>query len=534
VNTILARKQHGAGGSIILYQIENEHRWNDRVFLAGLSDAARADGITVPLVGNHDGGGLCALDKLAEGTDIYTPVYEFCRWRGWLETMTRRIGPELPLMVLEFRCGEHPLWGQAAVADAWPPAHWTLSQTRLFMAVGANVVNHFVGAGGITPIGFNSDHIITSYVDNPPVSPWGELTPRFYEMRLLGLFQESFNRALAESAPVPGAGWGTDNVQVECLVRRGAKATFLFLANHSNTAREFRILLPDGSRVPEAGPLQIDGFRTQILVADADLGNGVRLEFCPFQILSTWVDGNDVQLIVYGEPGTRGTLEFAAGTERHSVAIACTDTIGTATLAIAGKRVAVYAASAEIAARTWLPRAADGRTFPLFGRVSLMRPQPAAGAPIRLEVPAADTTLKLTVPAEFAGTLRVDVALAALRTPRPDSLASLTFRMPPMPLAKVEVGQPQFGAIEDGWTTTVPTSETGWRPATPWGAGAFVMTPNSKWPDRPGPAGGSEPLPPLSEPRVLQLREGAGIFDAATPRRKVAELHFPATRVMPS
>ena len=216
----LVPSQQDRGGPIILEQIENEHRWNARSFLSALSDFARADGITVPLIGNHDGGGVCAADKLTDGCDIYTPTLEFYRWRAWLESHWRRIGFDKPLMVLEYRCADSRQWGGPAEEPQWDPVHWYISQDRLFMALGANVLNHFVGAGGITPVQFSDDARVTSYAYNAAISPWGVLTPVFYEMRLLGELVQSVNTALALSRPWP-IGWGTDNTQVECLARRG-------------------------------------------------------------------------------------------------------------------------------------------------------------------------------------------------------------------------------------------------------------------------------------------------------------------------
>lgn len=474
VNAVLARHQHGAGGPIVLYQIENEHRWNDRAFLGGLCDAARADGIVVPLIGNHDGGGLCVLDKLAEGTDIYTPPFEFCRWRGWLETLSRRLGPDLPLMVLEFRCGEHPLWGQPEVSSAWPPAHWTLSQTRLFLGVGANVVNHFVGAGGITPIGYNSDHIPTSYVDNPPVAPWGELTERFYEMRLLGLCQESFNQALAESVPVPG-GWGTDDVQVECLLRRGPRGSFLVLANHANEARRFH-LLPEGRPLPGIGePLAIGPLRTKLLVADADLGDGLRLTSCSLSILAAWTHAGQTTLIVYGDPGETAAATFARGPQTVTLNARCTAAVGVARTTLAGRELALYAVPETVAARTWLPRHRDGRVVPLFGMLPLMRPQTRPGDAVCLEVPAAAAGLALVVPAATAPGLRLNGARPELGQPRPDGMAELTFVLPPVPAPAAAVGHLEFAPQSEAWTTAPAAPADGWQPVRAWGPAAAML-----------------------------------------------------------
>src|SRR3954449_1112408 len=59
IDTILARHQLTKGtGSVIEYQVENQYYHGDaagRSYMKHLEDKARADGITVPLVGNNNG-----------------------------------------------------------------------------------------------------------------------------------------------------------------------------------------------------------------------------------------------------------------------------------------------------------------------------------------------------------------------------------------------------------------------------------------------------------------------------------------------
>ena len=56
----IAQQLHGLlwkdGGPVIGIQIENEYRWEDKTLVDALYDYAQEDGITVPLIGNHDGG----------------------------------------------------------------------------------------------------------------------------------------------------------------------------------------------------------------------------------------------------------------------------------------------------------------------------------------------------------------------------------------------------------------------------------------------------------------------------------------------
>ncbi|MBV9049773.1 MAG: beta-galactosidase, partial [Solirubrobacterales bacterium] len=68
IDPIIAAHQITRGGDVILYQVENELEYNDAStshYMAELEAKARADGINVPLTGNHNGvfqGGTGAVD----------------------------------------------------------------------------------------------------------------------------------------------------------------------------------------------------------------------------------------------------------------------------------------------------------------------------------------------------------------------------------------------------------------------------------------------------------------------------------------
>ena len=78
INPVLAPYEHGRQGSIILYQVENEHFWGDKLLFEGLVGEARANGITVPLVSNSGGSVyLVGAQGLVDGMDCYTDTHEF-------------------------------------------------------------------------------------------------------------------------------------------------------------------------------------------------------------------------------------------------------------------------------------------------------------------------------------------------------------------------------------------------------------------------------------------------------------------------
>jgi hypothetical protein len=327
INPVLAPYQHGRDGSIILYQVENEHFWGDKALFEGLVEEARANGITVPLVAN--GGGtvnLVGAQGLVDGMDCYTDIYELYRWRGWADGLRRRLLPDLPLMFFEYKGCTICLWGDAPPSEITCPADWVVMQDRLYLAMGANVLNHFISVGGITPVGYGSDHITTSYGDDAAVSPWGELTPQFYLLRRLGLLLEAVNDALVDSAPWPTP-WLATDPQVDCLARRGERGTFFFAVNACGEAREYALSSPDGRRLPAQGVMPIGPHESQTLVADLDLGAGRRLDFCSAQLLSVWEQDGNLSLVVYGPEGSGACAEFSGAGRLLQICCTCTATV---------------------------------------------------------------------------------------------------------------------------------------------------------------------------------------------------------------
>ncbi|MET0937233.1 MAG: beta-galactosidase, partial [Luteibacter sp.] len=120
IDRILARHQVTNGrGTVLLYQVENEF-YDDsadgRRYMQDLEDKARADGITVPLVGNHNSNfieGLGAVD--IPGFDSYPLDFDCTRPERWNAlydfTSERREVKHAPLFFPEFQGGAFDVWG---------------------------------------------------------------------------------------------------------------------------------------------------------------------------------------------------------------------------------------------------------------------------------------------------------------------------------------------------------------------------------------------------------------------------------------
>jgi beta-galactosidase GanA len=119
VNAIIRRHQlTDGGGSVVLYQIENEYDGSDAVYMEELKAAARADGITVPLFHNDKGrnlrwaSGPGAPDLY--GTDTYPAAFDCNRTSFPAVTDYRFLRPgvgDRPFIWGEFQGGAFDPWG---------------------------------------------------------------------------------------------------------------------------------------------------------------------------------------------------------------------------------------------------------------------------------------------------------------------------------------------------------------------------------------------------------------------------------------
>jgi beta-galactosidase GanA len=119
VNAIIRRHQlTDGGGSVVLYQIENEYDGSDAVYMEELKAAARADGITVPLFHNDKGrnlrwaSGPGAPDLY--GTDTYPAGFDCNRTSFPAVTDYRFLRPgvgDRPFIWGEFQGGAFDPWG---------------------------------------------------------------------------------------------------------------------------------------------------------------------------------------------------------------------------------------------------------------------------------------------------------------------------------------------------------------------------------------------------------------------------------------
>lgn len=459
VNAVIAPRQKGNGGPVILYQLENEHYWGDRQLFEALAAFAGEDGITVPLVCNN-GGSIyetetsCATD----GLDIYTPVYEQWRWRGWFDKLYRMLPKDAPMMLFEYNGGTVCLWGDAPPDETRLPSEWIRTLTGMYMGKGANLTNFFIAAGGVSPRGYASDHTCTNYMCDAAISHWGGLGRKFYHMRLWAEAIDSVNETFSTSKPWD-IGWGTSNANVECLARRSADGTFFFLHNNTVRKQEFTICLPDGDRLPGTGKIAIHAKSMELLFGDIRLSGETILDFCSTPIMKLWRVGNRVSIVTYADKGIRSGIAITSRGMQHNMSCICSEQINVSTLSCFDCEVRIYAVTTALAEKTWFADNGEG-IRPLFTNLNLVRPGMDECENFRAE---AQIGQPIKIVTNGCSVLDIN-GREVIGIIRGDDLSDFCFDAGNPGKMEIIAGKPVFRVESSSWRVDDKEDSGGWRP----------------------------------------------------------------------
>ena len=198
IDEILARHQFTNGsGSVITYQVENEFYNGStagRDYLTHLEQKARADGITVPLVGNHNntfntGAGALDVDMpdgYPQGFNCSNPT----RWNG-VGSLSWAKSPGKPLGIGEFQGGAFDPWGGPGYDKCRQLTGPEFEKVfyKHNIAEGVTQQSFYMTYGG-TSWGWQADpsQVYTSYDYGAPITEARGLGAKFDEDKRIGYF----------------------------------------------------------------------------------------------------------------------------------------------------------------------------------------------------------------------------------------------------------------------------------------------------------------------------------------------------------
>lgn len=200
IDAIIARHQLTNGtGSVIEYQVENEFYDGStagRAYMQHLEDKAKADGITVPLVGNNNGtfnSGTAALD--VDGADSYPQGFNCSNptaWSGVPDISYDHVAGK-PLETAEFQGGAFDPWGGPGYDKCAQLINDQFSDVfyKQNIAVGATSQNFYMTYGGTNWGWLGEPENYTSYDYGAAIRETRQLDPKYNEDKLIGYFTQA-------------------------------------------------------------------------------------------------------------------------------------------------------------------------------------------------------------------------------------------------------------------------------------------------------------------------------------------------------
>jgi beta-galactosidase len=324
INRILARHQVTDGrGTVLLYQVENEF-YNDsddgRAYLQALEDKARADGITVPLFGNHNTNFFEGVGKLdMPGYDSYPMDFDCTRperWNAAYDFASERRGlKNAPLFFPEYQGGAFDVWGgpgYEACRKLTGPAF-----ERVFyeatMASGSTMQNFYMTYGGINWGWLSSPGVYTSYDYGAAITASRQLTPKYDQQKLIGYM----TRAAAPLARTDAVGTSVpENPRLRVTARvnpdNGTRFYILRHADASDTtddATHLKVALGNRGEttIPQAPgtTIHINGRDSKVLLANFRFGQQ-DLAYSTSELLTQLHEGKRDVAVLYGRTGEDG------------------------------------------------------------------------------------------------------------------------------------------------------------------------------------------------------------------------------------
>ena len=313
LNPILARHQVTRGGSVLLYNVENEYAVNtDAGYMQDLQDTARADGIDVPITTNDCcdagswsstwGSGPGAVQ--IPGVDDYPQSFE-CQnaattWGPWGAGVTERVRDDAPVFAAEYQAGAIDLnnAGYDACRDLTGVAYTKYFQKGNLILSGATGFNYYMGFGG-TNWGWlaQPNDVYTSYDYGAAITEARQLTPKYDEFKRQGYFLQAVPALTKTDASAAPAATG---LETAARTNPDTGTQFVLVRNASTSAVSATLDLA-GHRLPVSLP----GHDAKVLVAGLDLG-GQRLVGSTSELYTqASIGGRDVA-VFYGAPDTAG------------------------------------------------------------------------------------------------------------------------------------------------------------------------------------------------------------------------------------
>ncbi|MDB5030563.1 MAG: hypothetical protein JWP71_1284 [Mucilaginibacter sp.] len=357
---IVTNNQINNGGSVIMVQLENEHRaaWGTITpnnYFKHLIAKTVSLGLEVPYFfsglhsGNDPAGDVSNLDDTRRPNPWFSTEY----WGVWY----LNYGP------------------QEQDSSLYDRRTWKI------IAHGGNGYNVYMAHGG-TNFDYNNDRDnAASYDYGASVGQAGDLRPLYYSFKRANWFARSFGDILANSTNTDDGKPTISDTGIKVTARKSSLGTIAFLDNADSVAHQFKLHPPTNSAVKTSAEIKLAAGEIMPVVKDYQLTPEIKLAWAPTRIYSIIPQGNTTALLLYGGIGSSAQLYFnvpkgltiikdAFNFKIADDIMSFNAKIGSSPLEYSFKAgsqyIRIITVSDVLASHTWLAEA-DGRTHIIIG-----------------------------------------------------------------------------------------------------------------------------------------------------------------------
>jgi beta-galactosidase len=286
---IVAKNQIHNGGSVIMVQLENEHRagWGTVVnnnYFKHLQNKTLSLGLQVPYFfsglhsGNDPASEYTSLDDPERPNPWFAPEY----WGVWF----LNYGP------------------QDLDSTLYDRRTWKI------LAHGGNGYNLYMAHGG-SNFEYNNDREnAASYDYGAMVGQTGDLRPLYYAIKRANWFARSFEQILENSLDAADDKPAVSDTNIKVTVRKSPAGAIAFLDNQGSVALKFKFEAPANTGLFASAEVKLAPGEIMPVVQDYQLTPSINLVWAPTRIYSVIPQGKTTTILISGEAGTNAKLYF--------------------------------------------------------------------------------------------------------------------------------------------------------------------------------------------------------------------------------
>ncbi|MEM1864232.1 MAG: beta-galactosidase [Desulfurococcaceae archaeon] len=293
------------GGPVVLLQVENEYFWGFKDYILRLHDVAKRyiDVDDISIVTNENP--FLENTLVANTIDDYPAPWSIERFDRKLESYMKS-QPGLFKMFMELEGGWFStINGYLPTSRGSFPASWTEILVKTAIGMGLNAINIYMFHGGTNPGYYTGKYITTTYDYEASIREWGELSERYYAVKRVFTFANTFKDLLSRTKPVQ-----TAVKQVYDCTKLFARINddgemIIVLRNLGDNICNQRLLINDDF-VPLHSDIRVPLKYAKIMVMNHKLrGTPFKLIYSTAEPLLKQIHGDSSFLVFYGDIGEK-------------------------------------------------------------------------------------------------------------------------------------------------------------------------------------------------------------------------------------